>query len=231
MSRNLKFCVIGNVDAGKSSLISVLVNKLLDDGRGSARLKMFRHKHEKESGRTSSISNHFLKHTNERVLTFIDLAGHEKYLKTTITGLSSSFADYAILVIGSNMGVLRMTKEHLGIALALKIPIVVVLTKIDMCPEHVLNNTSKKLTRILNSKAAGRKTVFDVKNVEDMNNYNKLKMKEKLQICPVIKVSNKLGTNIDLLRNFLGELQCYDRGKYDDSIIIKLKPHMILLLG
>ena len=80
MRDELKLCVIGSVDAGKSSLISVLVYKNLDDGRGFARKKIFRHPHEKESGRTSAISSHHLKKTHG-VVTFIDLAGHEKYLK------------------------------------------------------------------------------------------------------------------------------------------------------
>jgi GTPase len=34
-----------------------------------------------------------------------------------------------------------MTKEHLGITLALKIPFFVVLTKIDICPENVYKET------------------------------------------------------------------------------------------
>ena len=40
-----------------------------------------------------------------------------------------------------------MTKEHLGIALSLKIPIIVVITKIDICPEHILENTKNKLCK------------------------------------------------------------------------------------
>ena len=32
----------------------------LDDGRGTARLKLFRHKHEAETGRTSSVGNDIL---------------------------------------------------------------------------------------------------------------------------------------------------------------------------
>ncbi len=32
--------------------------------------------------------------------------------------------DYTMVVVGSNMGVLRMTKEHLGVALALKYPLI-----------------------------------------------------------------------------------------------------------
>jgi GTPase len=35
------------------------------------------------------------------------------------------------------MGVVGMTKEHLGLALALNVPVFVVITKIDMCPPNV----------------------------------------------------------------------------------------------
>lgn len=49
--------VTGNVDAGKSTLLGVLTHGVLDDGRGVARQKLFRHKHEVETGRTSSVGN------------------------------------------------------------------------------------------------------------------------------------------------------------------------------
>ena len=52
----IRIAVLGNVDSAKTSLISTLSNKILDDGRGFARSKIFKHKHEKETGRTSSIS-------------------------------------------------------------------------------------------------------------------------------------------------------------------------------
>jgi GTPase len=54
-----------------------------------------------------------------KIVTFLDLCGHEKYLKTTMYGMVSMAPDYALLAIGSNMGVARMTKEHLGLTLAL----------------------------------------------------------------------------------------------------------------
>jgi GTP-binding protein 1 len=60
-----------------------------------------------------------------------------RYLKTTIGGMTGHLPDYCMLLIGANMGVTRMTKEHLGLALALRLPLIVVITKIDMCPEHV----------------------------------------------------------------------------------------------
>lgn len=43
------------VDAGKSTLLGVLTKGALDDGRGRTRVNLFRHKHEIESGRTSSV--------------------------------------------------------------------------------------------------------------------------------------------------------------------------------
>lgn len=51
---------MGNVDAGKSTLLGVLTHGELDNGRGHARQKLFRHKHEMESGRTSSVGNDIL---------------------------------------------------------------------------------------------------------------------------------------------------------------------------
>jgi GTPase len=58
---DLRVAVAGAVDSGKSSLVGVLCHgaggaPLLDNGRGSARVRVFRHKHECESGHTSSIS-------------------------------------------------------------------------------------------------------------------------------------------------------------------------------
>lgn len=52
--------MVGNVDAGKSTLLGVLTHGELDNGRGFARQKLFRHKHEMESGRTSSVGNDIL---------------------------------------------------------------------------------------------------------------------------------------------------------------------------
>lgn len=40
--------------------------------------------------------------------------------------------------VGSNAGIIGMTKEHLGLALALNVPVFVVVTKIDMCPANIL---------------------------------------------------------------------------------------------
>lgn len=56
----VRVAVIGNVDSGKSTMVGVLTRSMLDDGRGAARSKVFKHSHEGETGRTSAIGQHNL---------------------------------------------------------------------------------------------------------------------------------------------------------------------------
>ena len=62
---DLRLAVLGNVDAGKSTLLGVLTQGELDNGRGCARLNLFRHLHEIQSGRTSSVSYDILGFDNK----------------------------------------------------------------------------------------------------------------------------------------------------------------------
>ncbi|KAL5964237.1 GTP-binding protein 1 [Taenia solium] len=222
---DIRVAVVGNVDAGKSTMLGVLTHGELDNGRGLARQYLFRHKHEIESGRTSSVGNNILgfdadgKVVNRavhgkldwveicqaatKVVTFIDLAGHERYLKTTVFGLVGFAPDFVMLMVGANAGVIGMTKEHLGLALALSVPVFVVVTKIDMCPPNVLNETLNHLFHVLKSPGC-RKIPLLVSNHDDVvcsaTNFTSERM------CPVFLVSNVTGANLDLLTAFLNLL-------------------------
>ena len=77
----------GNVDAGKSSFVGVITRDVLDNGRGFARSFVLRHKHEQETGRTSSTTQQYIR-TPSKVIEFNDLAGHEKYYKCTAKPVS-----------------------------------------------------------------------------------------------------------------------------------------------
>ncbi|XP_076810176.1 GTP-binding protein 1-like isoform X1 [Clavelina lepadiformis] len=232
----VKVAVVGNVDAGKSTLLGVLTHCELDNGRGYSRQKLFRHKHEVESGRTSSIGNEILGFRSDgcvvnkpslhgahidwnticqqssKVITFVDLAGHEKYLKTTVFGMTGHLPDFCMLMVGSNAGIVGTTKEHLGLALALNVPVFVVVTKIDMCPSNILQETMKLLVKILKSPGC-RKIPVLVSNKDDVivtaTNFT------SERVCPIFQVSNVTGQNIDLLKIFLNLLNC--RTKFDDQ--------------
>jgi len=221
----IRCAVVGNVDAGKSTLLGVLTHGELDNGRGLARQRLFRHKHEAESGRTSSVGNDILgfdsvgnvvnkpEHGNldwvrvceksSKVITFIDLAGHEKYLKTTVFGMTGHAPDFGMLMVGANAGIVGMTKEHLGLALALSVPVFVVITKIDMCPQNVLQETLKLLIRILKSPGC-RKFPVLVKSKDDVILSATKFVSERL--CPIFQVSNVTGENLDLLKMFMNLL-------------------------
>jgi GTPase len=136
-------------------------------------------------------------------VTFIDLCGHEKYLKTTMFGLVGLLPDYAMIVIGANMGVSRMTREHLGIALALKIPIFIVITKIDIAPEEVLKKTVNTITKILKLPSVNKMPLM-VKDGSDM-----MKFSEGLnsgKVVPIFKISNVTEEGLDQLKLFFPRL-------------------------
>ena len=93
----IRIGVGGNVDAGKSSFVGVITKNILDNGRGYARSFILKHKHEQETGRTSAVSQQYIR-TSDKVIEFNDLAGHEKYYKCTAKELSNSFLDYIFIV-------------------------------------------------------------------------------------------------------------------------------------
>ncbi|CAK7564082.1 MAG: hypothetical protein SEPTF4163_001965 [Sporothrix epigloea] len=228
-----RIAVVGNVDAGKSSLLGVLVKGDLDDGRGKARVNLFRHKHEFETGRTSSVGMEILGFDTHgqvvasetpgrtlswedigkrsaKVITFTDLAGHERYLRTTMFGMMSTAPNYCLLMVAANNGLVGMSKEHLGIALALNVPIMVIITKIDICPPNILAETIKQIKGVLKSPGAKKIPIFIQSRDECITTATQFVSQ---RICPVFQVSNVTGENLDLVRIFLNILPHH--GRYD----------------
>lgn len=181
---DLKIGVIGNVDSGKSTLVGVLCTGAPDNGRGDARNRVFNFKHEIDSGRTSSISHQILGfdqkgkvvvnrknwslvvHESVKIVTFYDLAGHEKYLRTTIYGLSCSLPDYAFVIVGGNQGISSMTLEHISLCMALQIPFVILVTKIDIAPENVLKENMRTMNQMIRKKI--QKIPYRIRTKEDV---------------------------------------------------------------
>ncbi|TDL22667.1 P-loop containing nucleoside triphosphate hydrolase protein [Rickenella mellea] len=235
LTPEVRCAVVGNVDSGKSTTLGVLTRGGLDDGRGRARVGLFRHKHEIESGRTSSVGMEILGFAPSgepilpatpssadpdvirreklgweqisaqaaKIVSFSDLAGHERYLKTTLYGLTSGAPSCVILMVGANAGLIGMSKEHLAISLALSVPVVVCITKIDMTPPNILAETIKQVVKILKSPGC-RKTPVFVKSTEIAVEISQTFAKERL--CPIFQVSNVTGEGLDYVRTFLNLL-------------------------
>lgn len=229
---NLAIGVVGNVDSGKSTTIGTLTKGVLDDGRGKARLSVFNFKHEIATGRTSSVAQQIMGfdlhgqavpasrnttwvdivESSAKVVTFFDMAGHEKYLKTTIYGLTSMFPDYVLCMIGANMGVSQMTKEHISLCLTLRIPFIIIVSKIDIVPENILEENMTKINDIIRKGA--KKVPYKIQNVEDVITCAK-KMKDE-NLVPILQISNLTGFNLDLLKSFLNVLPV--RNDYSEFI-------------
>jgi len=172
-SIELRVAVLGNVDVGKSTLLGVLTQGSLDNGKGSARLNLFRHRHEIQTGRTSSISREILGfdslgnpvtynifrtpeeiyESSIKLITFIDLAGHQKYLRTTIFGLMGHLPHLAMLIVNAVSGLAGTTREHLGLALALNVPLIIIINKIDLVASEIVRNNLAQIESLIKSPA------------------------------------------------------------------------------
>jgi len=131
-------------------------------------------------------------------VTLMDLAGHEKYLKTTIHGVSSGMADYGLILVNSRHPPTHMTHHHLNLCSSYGIPMVVVFTKVDGCPEHALSNCKKELAKLLKAPDIGKRP-FAIKTEADVAT-----CVGKLQsLAPLIDVSCVTGEGLPLLKKLL----------------------------
>ena len=100
-----------NVDGGKTTLCGVLTRNVIDNEK-LARDLIIKHKHEKESGRTSSVSHYYLR-SGDNTISFIGSMGHEKYLKTTVYGLNGCTPD-CIFTCWSKYGSIKNDQRTYG---------------------------------------------------------------------------------------------------------------------
>ena len=86
-----------------------------------------------------------------------------------------------------NMGISKMTREHIQVAIALSIPLFVVITKIDISPEKILKHTVKTLVKLLRSPACNNKMPMIIRKKEIKLLFEKDLYLER--ICPIFCVS------------------------------------------
>jgi len=146
---------------------------VLDDGNGMARGRILVHPHEAVRGQTSDISQQYATFGNNRV-TFIDLAGHEKYLKTTIRGISTYKPDFALVCVAKNFGTAEVkdgygdpSEEHVKLLSWMKIPFIVLITKIDQTPVDVQQRTIREFKEF--AKTELKRKVYEIKKESDLD--------------------------------------------------------------
>lgn len=109
----------GHVDHGKTSLLQALT------GVDADRLP-----EEKRRGMTIDLGYAYWPQQDGRVIGFIDVPGHEKFLANMLSGIGG--IHHALLVVACDDGVMPQTREHLLLlTLAGQPPLSVALTKAD----------------------------------------------------------------------------------------------------
>lgn len=155
----------GHIDHGKSSLMLALT------GVDPDRLK-----EEKARGITIELGYVFLEKINGESVSFIDVPGHEKFVKTMVAGVAT--VDCFLLVVSADEGVMPQTREHLDILRLLEVDRgLVALSKCDLVDDDLIELAEEEVRGALEGTPA--------------------------ELVPILRVSAKTGYGMEELRKAL----------------------------
>ncbi|WP_447842397.1 selenocysteine-specific translation elongation factor [Enterobacter cloacae] len=127
----------GHVDHGKTTLLQAIT------GMNADRLP-----EEKKRGMTIDLGYAYWPQPDGRVLGFIDVPGHEKFLSNMLAGVGG--IDHALLVVACDDGVMAQTREHLAILQLTGNPqLTVALTKADRVDATRINEVREAVEATL----------------------------------------------------------------------------------
>lgn len=222
-SEHILIGTAGHVDHGKSTLVGALVTGTSDDGAGKTRIFLDVLPHEISRGLSADLSYavygikgdnviHLKNPLNkkesasvvaesDKIISFVDTVGHEPWLRTTIRGIVGQKLDYGLLVVAADDGVTHITKEHLGILLAMELPVIIALTKIDVATPDQIKKTE---TSIHNSLKLVGRVPYRLKSQDDIHTIIS-KVPEGI-VVPLIHTSSVTREGYDLLEQLIFSL-------------------------
>ncbi len=161
----------GHVDHGKSTLVGTLVTGESDNGEGGTRRFLDVRPHEMERGLSADLSYGVYGFADgepcrvsdptrkadraaivaeaEKLVSFVDTVGHEPWLRTTIRGLVGQKLDYGLLTVAADDGPTKTTLEHLGVLLAMELPTMVAITKVDLVAADRVDEVEASVAELL----------------------------------------------------------------------------------
>ncbi len=155
----------GHIDHGKSTLVKALT------GTDPDRLK-----EEKERGITIDLGFAHAPLSEDVVASFIDVPGHEKFVRNMLAGVSG--IDAVLLVIAATEGVMPQTREHFHICRLLGIERgVIALTKVDVAGKAMIDLADADAADLVSGSF--------------------------LEKAPIIKVSSRTGQGLEALSQAL----------------------------
>lgn len=138
----------GHVDHGKTTLLQALT------GVNADRLP-----EEKKRGMTIDLGYAYWPQPDGRIIGFIDVPGHEKFLANMLAGVGG--IDHALLVVACDDGVMAQTREHLAILQLTGHPtLTVALTKSDRVNESRVQEVRAEVLSLLGETGWQRAEIF-----------------------------------------------------------------------
>ncbi|EMN1292839.1 TPA: selenocysteine-specific translation elongation factor [Citrobacter freundii] len=138
----------GHVDHGKTTLLQAIT------GVNADRLP-----EEKKRGMTIDLGYAYWPQPDGRILGFIDVPGHEKFLSNMLAGVGG--IDHALLVVACDDGVMAQTREHLQILQLTGNPqITVALTKADRVDEARIEEVCAEIQAALGNYGFAESVLF-----------------------------------------------------------------------
>ena len=134
-----------------------------------------------------------------------------RFLYCSIHGVSSGFADYALILVNSRQPPTHMTQHHLNLCCSFGIPVIVVFTKVDGCPEHAFKTCKEEVIKMLRSPEI-RKKPFAIRNENDVTTV----MDKLRDLAPMFETSCVTGEGIELLNKLLFSLP--KRRKHENKV-------------
>lgn len=166
--KNIIAGTAGHIDHGKTALVRALT------GTDTDRLK-----EEKQRGISIDLGFAHLKLSDSLSLAFIDVPGHERFIKNMLAGVGG--IDFVLFVIAADESIKPQTREHFDICLLLGIRKgIVVLTKADLVDPDLLELVRLEVDEFVRGSF--------------------------LEGAPVVAVSSTTGTGLDELRAEIGKL-------------------------
>jgi len=135
--KNVVIGTAGHVDHGKTALVKTLT------GIDTDRLK-----EEKERGMTIEPGFAYLRLPSGRVVSVVDVPGHERFIKNMLQGISG--VDVALLIVAADDGVMPQTREHLDILKLLNIQYgLIVISKVDLVDEETILMANEEVEQLV----------------------------------------------------------------------------------
>lgn len=158
----------GHIDHGKTALVKAM------SGVNCDRLK-----EEQKRGMTIALGFAPLKLPSGKIISVVDMPGHEKFIRQMVSGATG--IDAVMLVIAADDGVMPQTREHLEILKLLGVKQgVIVITKTDMVDDEIIELAKEDVSILV-------KGTF-------------------LESAPVVPVSSVNGTGVHLLLSYIDQL-------------------------